>query len=426
MRELIGAISINLLIVYASVGLSYVYFLNISGPKEKIGKIIIWLTPAIMVTFVMSNSFVLENGNSIDFRYLVLISACLYGGYFAGFPALLAIVFMSIIWIPEFLAITTTVSTILFIIAGSLHSRFANHDIKGKKKMMLIIFTLFPLVMSVSMFLEMEGNDIAYVLCFMLVNTLTSRWKVSYIAFLDNLIYLKDQITKLEKSQLVSEMAASITHEIRNPLTSTRGFLQLLREDDVKPEDKTLFVDVAIDGIDRANEVLTDYLSFAKPTNSEPVCINLVEEIPKTLNLIYPLAIKNNVEVEYYVGKGTLQVEGVPMKFRQCLLNVLKNAVESMPNGGKLNIQLIECENQVCVNVIDTGKGMNNQQLKKLGSAYFTTKEDGTGLGLMAVYHIVEKMRGKVRVNSSPGAGTKFSLYFPEFMTNDIKEYSHI
>jgi two-component system, sporulation sensor kinase B len=225
-------------------------------------------------------------------------------------------------------------------------------------------------------------------------------------------ITLRKRIIRAEKMEAVSHLAASISHEIRNPLTAARGFMQLLEQYHLPPEKRKQYAQIAIEELDRAEAIITDYLTFAKPAPESVEKLNVKTEIERVIDLIRPLANMNSVEVQATLAP--FSITGEREKFRQCLLNIMKNAVEAMPNGGVLQIY-VSIENQhVLIRISDTGVGMTKEQIERLGEPYFTTKETkGTGLGMMVVYRIIESMNGTIHIQSEVHKGTEVSIYLP-------------
>nr|WP_279664061.1 ATP-binding protein [Ectobacillus ponti] len=233
------------------------------------------------------------------------------------------------------------------------------------------------------------------------------------IEILRSQVRLQEEFVNMEKFHLIGEMAASISHEVRNPLTSTRGFLQLLQTGQHSPEERSLYLDIAINGIDQANHVLTDYLTFAKPSIDKTQRLDVQAELFSVLSLITPLAHFSNIVVQYEPPGQPLYVLGEKQKFNQCILNILKNCIEAMPSGGTLTISASEQDDSVQLLIEDTGTGMSKEQLQRLGSPFYSTKEKGTGLGMMVVFSIVKAMSGNVKITSQQGDGSCFRLSFP-------------
>lgn len=226
--------------------------------------------------------------------------------------------------------------------------------------------------------------------------------------------FLQNAVIKSEKIEVVSHLAASVSHEVRNPLTVTRGFLQMLKDPSI-PEDKRLFyLDTAIDELDRAEVIIKEYLTFSKPHNDMAATLAVKYEIEKALELLQPYANHFSVKVKHQLENG-LYVSGEASKFQQCLLNIMKNCIEAMPNGGELTIESHRCSgDKVTIKIKDTGVGMSAGEIAKLGEPYYSTKKDkGTGLGMMVVFNILNEMGGTLSISSQIQKGTVFTLSLP-------------
>ena len=163
----------------------------------------------------------------------------------------------------------------------------------------------------------------------MLISTLLLEVILTNFQVLQNLV-------KAEKLQTVSHLAASISHEVRNPLTASRGFIQML-SDDISTSSRKQYVEIALQELDRATEVINDYLTFAKPTLDTNETINISKEIQHAVNVIMPLANMNAIQIHVsLLPYDHYFVKGERKKFQQCLINILKNGIESMPNNRHL------------------------------------------------------------------------------------------
>lgn len=217
------------------------------------------------------------------------------------------------------------------------------------------------------------------------------------------------EIIELDKLKIVSAIAASISHEVRNPLTVTQGFLQFLREPNI-PEDKRLqFIDLSIEELQRASLIINDYLSFAKPTLGRIEKLDVYSEITYVINVLTPFAMINNVDIKLS-GTEAIHVLGERQKFHQCLINIIKNGIEAMASGGELIILQQVIGNQLIIKIRDNGIGMSTEQIERLGSPYVSTKNSGTGLGTMVAYRIVKEMNGLINVHSELNQGTEFTI----------------
>ncbi len=220
---------------------------------------------------------------------------------------------------------------------------------------------------------------------------------------------LKKEIARLERLHLIGEMAAGIGHEIRNPMTTVRGFLQLLRG---KKECKTFihFFNLMIEELDRANLIITEYLSLAKNKTVNLKLMNL-NSIVKTLT---PLMQANAILSDKYVN---VELGTVPDLFldekeiRQLVLNLVRNALEAMQPGGKVTVKTFTDDKKVVLSVQDQGKGIESHIIEKIYTPFFTTKDNGTGLGLATCYSIAARHNAIIKVETGP----KGTIFFVQF-----------
>jgi two-component system sporulation sensor kinase B len=224
---------------------------------------------------------------------------------------------------------------------------------------------------------------------------------------------MHQQLIKAEKLKAVEQMGAAISHEIRNPLTAASGFVQLLQDDYLSRQKRKEYLSIVKEELISAERVIQDYLTFAKPSIEAFEELNVKSELRQIINILQPLANQNSVEINTdFSVIGFIKGDG--QKFRQCFVNVLKNAIESMPNGGYLTITTEYSKNYVTISVKDTGVGMTFEQLERLGEPFYSTKgKNGTGLGMMVVYSIARAMNGTVWAESEIGVGTIFYFKFP-------------
>ena len=196
-------------------------------------------------------------------------------------------------------------------------------------------------------------------------------------------------------------------------LTAASGFVQLLNDDYLPRHKRREYLSIVKDELSSAERVIQDYLTFAKPALVSIEELNVKNELKQIINILTPMANQNSVEIVTDFSVIGF-IKGDRQRFRQCFINILKNAVEAMPNGGHLYIETHFSKDYVTICVRDTGLGMSSEQLERLGEPYYSTKgKNGTGLGMMVVYSIIRAMNGFIRVESEIGAGTTFRIKFP-------------
>lgn len=213
----------------------------------------------------------------------------------------------------------------------------------------------------------------------------------------------------LDRMNVVGSMAATVAHEIRNPMTTVRGYLQVMGRREKYQEDKEIFK-LMIAEIDRANTIIKEYLSLSreKRANLEKNSLNAIIEA------LYPLiqADANSAKIFLTLNLGTIpDLLLDENEIRQLLLNLVRNSIEAMPNGGNLAIHTFQEENYVVLAVSDQGSGIPSDILDKLGTPFITTKDTGTGLGLPMCYQIVHRHNAKIKI-STHHEGTTFLVYF--------------
>lgn len=222
-------------------------------------------------------------------------------------------------------------------------------------------------------------------------------------------------VREREKLAIIGQMAAGMAHEIRNPLTAVMGFAQLLKEK--CPEDETLvsYVSIIMDEVNRANGVITNFLKLARPKQpvlKKHLVHNLLEEI---LDVVEPQAFLTNIEVIYEGSPNLPPCMLDRNQIKQVLLNMCRNAMEAMPDGGTIRISsgFLPFDNEIYIDIKDTGCGIPGDKLKNIGVPFYSTKEDGTGLGLSISYSIINAHKGRVEVSSAEGKGTSFRILLP-------------
>jgi signal transduction histidine kinase len=224
----------------------------------------------------------------------------------------------------------------------------------------------------------------------------------------------RDQLIQADKLAVIGTMAAGIAHEIKNPLTSIQLYVQMMQKRFDDQEFRQKFNQMVPSEVERLNKIVNDLTSFAKPAKleSEPAQINDILE--KTIRLSEISFKKMNVRVVRDLGAVPL-VSVNQQKMMQIFLNLIKNGAESMEKGGTLTIKTYHdaFANKVCIDVKDEGHGITEENLKKLFTPFFTTKDKGTGLGLAITRRIIEEHKGEIKVKSKVGEGTTFTVELP-------------
>lgn len=232
------------------------------------------------------------------------------------------------------------------------------------------------------------------------------------ISYSKQLEVFNNELQRSEKMEIISQLAASVAHEVRNPLQVTRGFLQLLRGTSVNDKEKS-FMLLAIEELDRASDIITDFLTFAKPQIDHTVLLDVSEELQKIEGILIPLANMQGGIIKVDLSPN-LYVRGNSSKLKQALINIIKNSIEALDTGGVIQIYtFMDDSKNVIINIKDNGEGIDEKDLKRLGEPYYSKKTKGTGLGLMVTFRIIEVMQGKVEFFSTKGVGTEVVIQIP-------------
>lgn len=220
----------------------------------------------------------------------------------------------------------------------------------------------------------------------------------------------EELLLKKEKLSVLGELAAGIAHEIRNPLTSMKGFIQMMQETREVNDD---YMRIMLSELGRINQIVSELLVLAKPQSHNYRPFLLSEAVSYVISLIGHEATLNNVLISVHNNAPKACVYGDQNQIVQVLLNVMKNAIEAMPGGGSLYVRVSEAGGTVYLDIADTGIGISKERLQKIGEPFFTLKEKGMGLGLTTSMKIIQEHKGTMQIESEVGKGTIVHLTLP-------------
>ena len=215
-----------------------------------------------------------------------------------------------------------------------------------------------------------------------------------------------------DKLAAVGQLAAGVAHEIRNPLTSMKGYTEFLHSEEEDPT-RIEYFDIILDEIDRVNQIVEEFLVLAKPQSVNLETKNIIPIIKNVLSLMEFDARKKNVTLYFDSVDDYILVRCDENRLKQVFLNFVKNGMEAMPNGGNIKVIIELKDNEVQISIEDTGVGISPDRLKKLGEPFYTTKKTGNGLGLMVSFKIIEGHKGRIVVESEVNKGTTFNILLP-------------
>ncbi|MCA1785516.1 MAG: hypothetical protein LC657_05980, partial [Desulfobacteraceae bacterium] len=234
---------------------------------------------------------------------------------------------------------------------------------------------------------------------------------------------LQQAVQRKEKLAAVGELAAGIAHEIRNPLSSVKGMATYFKARYAQDPEARDAAAVMVQETDRLNRVISELLEFARPSeiNARPADINPV--LDHSLRLVRQEAAEKNIDIRIAKGRNLPHADIDSDRFIQCLLNLYLNAIQSMESSGILKVTSSRgTEENIVIQVQDSGPGIDRADLAKIFDPYFTTKASGTGLGLAIVHKIVESHNGHITVKSTPEEGTVFTITLPASANAATKE----
>ncbi|WP_391207002.1 ATP-binding protein [Psychrobacillus sp. L4] len=282
---------------------------------------------------------------------------------------------------------------------------------------------LFSLIQTVLELIHLPYHLYDLYFAFLFIQPLAVGMIAYFIEEIYKTILLRHQLLHTKRLEAVEQMGAAISHEIRNPLTAAIGFVQLLQMENISTESRMQYLSIIKKELKSAERVIQDYLTFSKPEIRLSETLFVHEELQQAIQLLQPTANRSSVQI-VTIFLNEIIIMGDRQKFHQCLVNIMKNAIEAMPSGGVLTVELESTPTNVSILFKDTGAGMTSEQLEHLGEPYYSTKGTrGTGLGMMVVYSIVRTMNGTIHVESEVGVGTTFKFTFISLPTTlDKKE----
>jgi two-component system sporulation sensor kinase B len=378
-----------------------------------------------LISFLASTAIVLcmtfpfhyQSGYIYDLRLIPIIIALLYGGLRS--TVIITIIYISYRFylggngfIPSLIVYTMTVTITL------IFKYFKPYFKRGKMLFCALIILMctcaYATFALVNQFKE-NGNIcpafIHFIINYIVTITLTGLISIYLIEGMIEKYKMKEKIQREEKFYAISELAAAFAHEIRNPLTAVYGFMQLFQKNEIPEKNKDEYMQVMLSELERTQLIIDDYLSLAK-TNvlMDKLDISLI--VNQVINIISPLATLHNIEVKSSII-NSLYINANANKIKQCLINIVKNGIEAMTQGGILQINIKNNDKNIIIEIIDTGIGMTAEEIKRIALPFYSLKEKGTGLGTMIAYGIIKELKGDIQIKSEKGKGTCFSIILP-------------
>jgi two-component system sensor histidine kinase PilS (NtrC family) len=229
---------------------------------------------------------------------------------------------------------------------------------------------------------------------------------------------MKESLEKSRRLAFIGEMAAGLAHEIRNPLASISGSIQMLKGDLTRNDTNSRLMQIILRGKDQLESFLKDFLLMARPAPGVREELDVKETIREVIESVRCISDWNELlEVSMLLADGPLFIQANKTEIRQVVWNLILNAVQAMPEGGVLRVEAsparVGARSGAEIKIGDTGCGIKEQDFQKIYEPFYTTRDTGTGLGLAVVNRIIEAYKGRIHMQSRPGKGTVFTIWLP-------------
>jgi two-component system, sporulation sensor kinase B len=353
---------------------------------------------------------------NFDFRMVILLVLTLYRGKWVGLFCFFIVTIMRIIIGGEFVVPGVVINIIAYLLGIGFRKPFL--EARQKAPISFVIFICFTVLSLITLELFVPFLTSSFYIIYF---SLFFPTMIGLIFTMEKLMEINQQIEDtlyVEHLKTVSHMAAAFAHEIRNPLTTVRGFIQFLMTNNqhhLLPQ----YSDLILEELNRTNEIISDYLSLSKPGKDGRETFVVETTLKAMVELIKPTAQMKNITIDLDLPNEHLV--HVEKKFlKQALLNILKNAVEAIENkgttDGKITVKSMSLPIQkVAIIIEDNGIGLTKEEVKKIGLPYYTTKSKGTGLGTLIIHKLIQDMGGTVHYYSQKNQWTRVEIVLPVY-----------
>ena len=404
---------LNILFLIFPVILFVIFFEN---RRKTYNHAVLIFFSSVSMILCMVYPIQLEIGFIFDLRYIPFILVALYGGYKNVLPLFMILNVYRFMIGGDGVIQSLLFSITIFLIIPFLNAKFLKQN--TQKRLVIgvasALFTMGFYLTTLSTFFD-ELTHQFWELAFY---SLTTHVVVLILIMLMiekviSNIKNRESFLHIERMHVMSELSASVSHEIRNPLTVTNGFLQLLKSSKTISLDEKVYIDYSLKELERAEKIVSDFLAYGKPQSENMVYSNLKEEVVYVKNILTPYANMSHVKIDCQFT-NTLNTKYDKNQMQQCLINLFKNAIEAMKDiGGILYIDVSDEDDNMVILIKDEGIGMTKDEILQLGKPYYSTKKEGTGLGMLMVYGTISKLKGTIEVDSNKGQGTTFTITIP-------------
>ncbi|EAR66807.1 sporulation kinase B [Bacillus sp. NRRL B-14911] len=384
---------------------------NVSIKHEKRAWVMFFAAAASLV-LTLAFPVRMSNGLEFDMKFIPVFFCFFYLGPVGGYLSIAALLILMALFNIDNLYVTLINYFIISIPMLFIRKKYQKINILGKT---LVAFAFYFLITFTRLIYFLQTGHIQHAvnLALFFLLSFISLCAAIYIMEMYRLhSEMAEKLQTADKSNAISQLAASVAHEIRNPMTTIRGFLQLMKEEQNLTDGQRSYVATSLEELDRANHIISDFLSLAKPSISSKEKLPVTDLVREISEFIRPFALLSQAEIRCRT-QDDLYIYGNANEFKQLMINLIKNGVESMPDGGSIIVTAEQDQKEVSVKIKDEGSGLSPGQLKQLGSPYYSTKTKGTGLGLLISFDIIKRLDGHYEIISEKNKGTEFILIFP-------------
>lgn len=425
--DVFNQLLLNMLIIITPVLLYQLFWGDRQNQTlSSANKRVIAILSMIIAILCMTYPFRFSSGFFYDFRMIPLAICALYAGLVPSTWVILVILAHRFYLggnLSGLILSAAVLGTLLVLV--TLSKRYVVHQSRARNVIAAVLLGLCigiiaTLYSCIAFWFTDQKLDSAYWTFFSFYSlfcTVTMGLVVYIVEQIRANSRMRQQVHQTDKMNVLSDLAASFAHEIRNPMTVARGFMQILKQPDLADEKRSLYTNMVMEEIDKAHSIVNDYLAFAKPHLEAIELVDAKQLIQQALQSIEPYAKLCHVDIETQLD-DKLTISANKDKFVQCIMHLCKNGIEAMPTGGTLKIIGTVQNRTVCIDIIDHGIGMTPEEIRRLGTPFYSTREKGTGLGMMVTYRVIQTIHGKIDVTSEVGKGTCFSLLIPSLQNN--------
>ncbi|MFN7249665.1 MAG: ATP-binding protein [Anaerobacillus sp.] len=386
--------------------------------------IAIWIIIALMVVgllFVPPREDILWTGYLLHFLLVVILSVglLLYPKYETHGFRIFLIVFVSSYYYMLFFLYPESWSTFILICLIPAISIFF-FDTKLFYFTIVLNVFLVTATLAYVKFVD-RGEFYPYILQDLVgnvINYIASQIILFLIFYLSHIRMEKQQlyfekVQQAERLKTSGQLAAAVAHEIRNPLTVVKGFLEFYKSDPSLKKEMERHFTLMIDELNTAEHVISHFLSISKPnTDSATEIIDVKHSLKSVTDLLRSYGLLRNNDIDLEIDEDCF-INVNKIEFKQLMINLMKNAIEASPDNKPIFVKAEKLNSSVQLKVTDSGCGISEEEIKLLGSPFYSLKSKGTGLGLMICFNIVEKSNGTISFESIKGQGTTVSIRFP-------------